>query len=70
MILPPALAANDDVAVVLQAAAFGALVGTAVAARRRRHDPDSDAWLVTARWTVAVSVFALLIVLPEWLGWW
>ena len=70
MILPPALAPSDDLAVLLQAATFGALVGTAVAARRRGRDPDFDAWLITARWTVAVSFLTLLILATDWLGWW
>ena len=74
MILPPALAPNDDVAAVLQAAAVGALIGTAVAARRRGRDTDFDAWLVTARWSVAFGVAfgvaAAVIAVTKGLGWW
>jgi hypothetical protein len=50
------------VGVVLQAAALWTLVGTAVAARARRRNPDVDAWLVTARWTLAGGAFGILIV--------
>ena len=70
MILPPALAPSDDVAVVLQAAALGALIGTALAARGRSRDREFDAWLVTARWTVLLALAALVIVVLDWLGWW
>ncbi len=56
----PAVTPSDDLAAVLQAAAFGALIGTAVAARRRRRNPEFDAWLVTARWTVLLTVLSCL----------
>ena len=70
MILPPAIAPSDDVAVVLQAAAFGALIGTAVAARRRARNSEFDTWLVTARWSVALAILGALYVVTKWLGWW
>jgi hypothetical protein len=70
VILPPAVTPNDDLAVILQAATLGALLGTAVAARRRRGDPGFDAWLVTARWSVAAGIVGVLIVATRRLGWW
>ena len=70
ILLPPALAPNDDVAFVLQAAAVGALFGAAVAARRRRRNPEFDAWLITARWALLAGAVAAVIGLTKWLGWW
>jgi 4-amino-4-deoxy-L-arabinose transferase-like glycosyltransferase len=70
VILPPAIAPSDDLAVVVQFAALGALIGTALAARRRGRDRDFDAWLLTARWTVALGVGAGVGVVTKWLGWW
>ncbi len=61
----PAIAPNDDVAVVLQAAGIGALLGTAVAARRRAKDMSADTWLLTARWSVALALAGLLLVLAD-----
>ena len=65
MILPPALAPSEDVAVLVQAAALGALIGTTVAARRRSRDPEFDAWLITARWTVGFSLVTLVILVVD-----
>ena len=70
MILPPAVAPSDDVALVLQAAAAGALFGTAVAVRRRGRNPDADAWLLTARWSVVGAIIGFWIVVGHGLGWW
>lgn len=49
----PAVAPSGDVAVVLQFAGVFTPIGTAVAARSRRRNPTADAWLLTARWTLA-----------------
>lgn len=61
--LLPTIAPSDDVAVVLQFAAGAALLGTAVAARRRARDPGSDTWLITARWTTAGAAVGVLYLL-------
>ena len=42
------VAPNNDVAFVLQIAALGALVGSAVAAAMRLRNPEADTWLPTA----------------------
>ncbi len=71
MIAPtPALAPSDDVAVILQAAGFGALIGSVIAARRRAADPQYDAWLLTVRWSVLFAVGGTVIVATRRLGWW
>ena len=71
MIAPvPSVAPSDDVAVVLQAAGVGALLGASLAARRRARDPDYDAWLLTARWTIAFAIGGVGGVLRHRLGWW
>jgi hypothetical protein len=59
----PAVAPSDEVAVVLQMAGVGALLGTAVAARRKRREPAADTWLFTARWTLALAALGVLIVI-------
>ena len=64
----PAVAPNDDVAVVVQVATMFTLVGTAIAARASRRQPDADPWLLTARWTllgaVAGAVFVVVKRIP------
>lgn len=71
MIAPlPALSPSPEVAVVVQWATIGALAGTAVAARRRARDPAFDAWLLTARWTVAGGMTGVLYLMGQRLGWW
>lgn len=63
MIAPlPAVAPSEDVAVVLQAAGIGALLGTAVAARRRTRTKRVDTWVITTRWTVAAAALGVLLV--------
>jgi hypothetical protein len=64
--LIPAVAPSDDLAVILQAAGACALIGTAVAARLRRRYAEADAWLITARWTVAGAIGGIAYVL--WKG--
>ena len=71
MIAPlPAAAPSDELAVVLQAAGVGALVGTAVSAWFRRRDPAADTWLTTAAFTLLFAALGVLFVALERLGWW
>ena len=63
-----AVAPSEDLAFVLQMAGVGALIGAVVAARRRARDPQYDAWLVTARWTLALALLAVLFVVRDRLG--
>jgi hypothetical protein len=63
----PAIAPSDELAVVLQAGAFGALIGAAVVARRGRRI-GSDAALITARWTLTGAGIGVALVLARRLG--
>ena len=59
----PAVAPSDDVAVILQWATLGGLIGSAVAARRRRRDPGADAWAITTRWSIAGGLAGAVILI-------
>ena len=60
MIVPlPAVQPSGELGVVLQGATFGALIGSGIAARRRRHDPSADAWLLTTRWSLVGALAGL-----------
>ena len=45
-----AVAPVPEVAFVLQAAAVGAAIGSAVGLRARRRDPHADTWRITTAW--------------------
>jgi hypothetical protein len=68
--LIPALTPSEDLAVVLQAAGVGALIGTALAARLRARNPEADAFVPTAAWTLLLAGIAGLGVLTKRLGLW
>ncbi len=61
MIAPlPALTPSGDIAVILQGAGIGTLVGAAVATRALRRDPAADTWLLTTRWTLGGAAIGLV----------
>ena len=62
-LLPVGLAPSDDVALVLQVAGVGVLVGTALAARRRMRDPTADTWFPPAMWALTFAAIATVVVL-------
>ncbi len=64
----PALAPNPDLAVVLQGAAFGALLGAIVVASRRASRGELDPALITARWTVLGALGGGVLVVAHRLG--
>lgn len=45
-----ALAPVPELGFVLQVAAVGAAIGSAVALRARKHDGDVDTWRITTAW--------------------
>ncbi len=66
MIAPlPAVAPSDEVAVVLQYAGAGALVGTAVAAWFERRETRTNTWRLTAAFTLLGAAVGLLVVALE-----
>ena len=46
------VAPSPAVAFVMQVAGVFGMVGSAVALRARRRDPDADVWRITAAWNV------------------
>lgn len=50
MVVDTRLAPVPEVAFILQVAAVGAALGSAVALRARRRDADVDTWRITAAW--------------------
>ena len=71
MISPlPTLTPSDEVAIVLQFAGVGALVGTALASVLRRRDRDADTWFVTASVTLLLAALGVVFVAGHRLGWW
>ncbi len=70
ILLPVALAPSDDVAAILQAAAVGGLVGSALAARQRIRNPDFDVALPPILWSLLFAVVALVVALARELSLW
>ena len=66
----PVIKPSDDVALVVQAAAAGALFGTAVAAGLRVRRPADDTWLLVAAVTLLGAALGILAVAGNRLGWW
>ena len=66
----PAVAPSDEVAFVLQVAGVGALIGAALAARRRTRDREADTWMPPTAWALLFAGCAALVVVAERLGWW
>ena len=59
-----AVAPVPEVAFVLQTAAVGAAVGSAVGLSARRRDPDADTWRITTAWaTLGLVVGAGIVVI-------
>ena len=44
------LAPVPELAVALQAAAVGTAIGSAIALRAKRRNPDADTWAITTAW--------------------
>lgn len=70
MIAPIGLAPSDELAVILQWAAFGALVGTGFAARMRIRGSRGDPVLPPMMWALLAGGIVGLYVLGNALGWW
>lgn len=52
-----------EIALLLQSAGAGGVVGSLIALRRRCRDPEADAWAITTAWSglgLAVAALALL----------
>jgi len=47
---------------VLQAGGVGAAIGSAVALRARRRDPDVDTWRITTAWATLGTIVGVAIV--------
>lgn len=57
-----AVAPLPEVAFVLQVAAVGAAIGSAIGMRRRRRDADADAWQITTAWSTLGLVIGMAVV--------
>lgn len=57
-----AVASNPQLGFALQLAALGASVGSAVALRAKRRDPDADTWAITTAWSALGLVVGLVVV--------
>ena len=55
-----ALGPVPELALVLQLAGAGGLVGVAVAYRARQRSYGLDSWVITARWTLAGGGFGVV----------
>lgn len=60
-----AVAPVPELAFILQAAAVGAAIGSAVGLRARRRDVDADTWRITTAWAtlgliVGAGIVAIL----------
>ena len=65
-----ALAPSDDLGVIVQSGALGALGGSAIAAWFRTRDPTADAWLITTGGALFGAACGLVIVAGHRLRWW
>lgn len=58
-----AVAPVPELGFVLQVAGLGAAIGSAVALRARRRDPEVDAWRIATAWgTLGMVVGAVIVV--------
>ncbi len=56
------LAPIPEVGLVLQSAAVGTALGSAIALRAKRRHDDADTWAITTAWATLGLVVGLLIV--------
>jgi hypothetical protein len=54
-----------ELSFVLQAGALATAIGSAVAARAKRRNPDADTWAITTAWATLGSALAALVVAAE-----
>ncbi len=59
------LAPSPQLAFVLQTTAVGTAVGSGIAARAKRRNPEADTWAITTAWTTLGLVVGSLFAIGE-----